>query len=124
MLYSFKLPFFDSFKLPFFDSPLPFGSFIPHVGDVFAAISPLVDFTWHEEVRNLCARILPKLFTLLVNGLRNNQTTAQQCLDLYNETVKMLIEQYTAEDAATERSCIAESLRDIFCVAPQRPLKS
>ena len=95
-----------------------------HVGDVFAAISPLVDFTWHEEVRNLCARILPKLFTLLVNGLRSNQTTAQQCLELYNESVKMLIEQYTAEDAATERSCIAESLRDIFCVAPKRCIES
>ena len=94
------------------------------MGDVFAAISPLVDFTWHEEVRNLCARILPKLFTLLVNGLRSNQTTAQQCLEYYNESVKMLIEQYTAEDAATERSCIAESLRDIFCVAPKRCIES
>ena len=34
-------------------------------------------------------------------------TEAQQCLELYNESVKMLIEQYTAEDADTERSCIA-----------------
>lgn len=80
----------------------------------------MVDFAWHEEVRNLCARILPKLFTLLVDGLRTNQTTAQQCLELYNQSVKMLIEQYMAEDAATERSCIAESLRDIFCVSATR----
>lgn len=87
-----------------------------HVGDIFTAISPLVDFSWHEEVRNLCARILPKLFSLLVNGLRNNQTPAQQCLEFYNSAVQMLIEQYMAEDAATERSCVAESLRDIFCV--------
>ena len=49
---------------------------------------------------------------------------AQQCLELYNESVKMLIEQHKAEDAATERSCIAESLRDIFCVAPKRCIES
>ena len=52
------------------------------------------------------------------------RTDAQQCLELYNESVKMLIEQHEAEDAATERSRIAESLRDIFCVAPKRCIES
>ena len=86
------------------------------MGTITEAISPLVDFAYHEEIRNLCARILPKLFELLVNGLRDGQTNPQQCLEFYNSSVKTLIDQYLSEDAATERSCIAESLRDIFCV--------
>lgn len=90
------------------------------MSNIFDAITPLIDFAFYEEIRNLCARILPKLFELLVKGLRKGQTDAQQCLQFYNASVPVLIEQYMSEEAATERSCIAESLRDIFCVSKER----
>lgn len=89
---------------------------LPYAGQIYEAIKPLVDFSFHEEVRNLTARILPKLFEIMVNGLKENTFDLNNCISFFGEITTILFEQYEAEDNATERCCIAESLRDVYCV--------
>lgn len=89
---------------------------LPYAGQIYEAIKPLVDFSFHEEVRNLTARILPKLFEIMVNGLKENTCDLNNCISFFGEITTILFEQYEAEDNATERCCIAESLSDVYCV--------
>lgn len=90
---------------------------LPYAAQIYTAIKPLVDFSFHEEVRNLTARILPKLFEIMVNGVKENTCDLNTCISFFGEITTILFEQYEAEDNATERCCIAESLRDVYCVS-------
>lgn len=89
---------------------------LPYASQIYETVKPLVDFSFHEDVRNLCARILPKLFEIMVNGVKEGTFDLATCVNFYGEINTVLIEQYQAEDEANERNCIAESLRDVYCV--------
>lgn len=89
---------------------------LSYVEAIRVVVAKLLDFSFNEEVRNLCARIYPKLFELLVNGLKRGEVSHGACLAFYNEMMEALVNQYMAEDEAHERSCIAESISDAFCV--------
>ena len=89
---------------------------MPYIPQIYDAVKPLIDFAFHEEARDLTARIFAKLFEIMVSGLKNNTCDYNTCMTFYKEVIEILINQYHAEEDATERSCIAESIRDIFCV--------
>lgn len=93
---------------------------LPYVTPIREVVAKLIDFSFNEEIRNLCARIYPKLFELLVNGLKRGEITHDVCLAFYNEMMEALVNQYLAEDEAHERNCIAESISDVFTVGAAR----
>lgn len=90
---------------------------MPYIPQIYAAVKPLIDFAFHEEARDLTARIFAKMFEIMVNGLKSNTCDINTCMNFYQEFMQLLITQYHAEEDATERSCVAESIRDILCVS-------
>ena len=85
---------------------------LPFVNSIHDIVFPLVDFSFHEDVRSLCAKILPQMLELLVNSLKAGQTPVDVCVAYFNEMMPTLFDQYDAEDNASERSVLAECIRD------------
>ena len=84
---------------------------LPYVSAIQEMVFALCHFDFHEEVRILCSKIMPQLLELMVGSLKENQVTVDVVMDLFNQIIPTLFEQYGEEDNASERMAIAESIR-------------
>ena len=85
---------------------------LPYVTAIHDVVFPLTDFNFHEEVRSLCAKILPQLLELLVDSLKAGQTSVDVCSAYFKEMITTLFNEYMEEENATEREVVAECIRD------------
>ena len=85
---------------------------MPYVENIHKMVFSLVDFDYHEEVRTLCAKIMPQLLELMVKNVKTGQASPEPVSDYFNQVMTSLFQKVNEEDDAMERLVIAEAIRD------------
>ena len=85
---------------------------MPYVEGIHKMVFSLMNFDFHEEVRTLCAKIMPQLLELMVDNVKAGQASPEPVNDYFNQVMTSLFQKYGEEDNATERLVVAEAIRD------------